>query len=140
MERRSGGGWYDFAGAMFGIAGFFNSIQGLSAIVKKEYFSEGALVYEDLQLWGWIWLIVGVVQVIAALSLLAGRGRMLGIVLAALSAVVSFTSLGAYPLWSILVIAVDVLVIHGLTVGAAVERSSFGEGVPRPEMPPPALR
>ena len=43
-ERK--GGWYDFAGAMFGIAGTFNSIQGLSAVIKKEYFAGGTLVYD----------------------------------------------------------------------------------------------
>ena len=119
MADRSGGrGWYDFAGAMFGIVGFFNGIQGLSAIFKKEYFSEDALVYQNLQLWGWIWLILGVVQIGAAISLFSGRGRVLGIVLAAGSAVVSFTSIGAYPLWAILVIAIDILIIHGLTLHA----------------------
>src|SRR4029453_550653 len=119
MSERSGGrGWYDFAGAMFGIAGFFNGIPGLTAIFKKESFSEDALVYQNLQLWGWIWLILGVVQIGAAISLFSGRGRVLGIVLAAGSAVVSFTSIGAYPLWAILVIAIDVLIIHGLTLHA----------------------
>ena len=119
MADRSGGrGWYDFAGAMFGIVGFFNGIQGLSAIFKKEYFSEDALVYQNLQLWGWIWLILGVVQIGAAISLFSGKGRVLGIVLAAGSAVVSFTSIGAYPLWAILVIAIDILIIHGLTLHA----------------------
>ncbi len=66
-------------------------------IMKKEYFAGGTLVYDNLQFWGWAWLIVGVVQVIAAMMLLAGQGRVLGIILAALSAVISFTSIGAYP-------------------------------------------
>jgi hypothetical protein len=136
------GGWYDFAGAMFGIAGSFNAIQGLSAVVKKEYFAGGTLVYDNLQLWGWAWLIIGVLQVIAALMLLAGRGRVLGIILAVLSAVVSFTSIGAYPLWSILVIAIDVLIIHGLTVHGSVQRPSMSlEGAPPTgSVPPPPMR
>lgn len=140
MKERRGGGWYDFAGAMFGIAGAFNSIQGLSAVIKKEYFAGGTLVYDNLQFWGWVWLIVGVLQVIAALMLLAGQGRVLGIILAALSAVISFTSIGAYPLWSILVIALDVLIIHGLTVQAGdVQRSStsLGGAPPTASVPPP---
>lgn len=138
-ERK--GGWYDFAGAMFGIAGAFNSIQGLSAVIKKEYFAGGTLVYDNLQFWGWVWLVVGVLQVIAALMLLAGRGRVLGIVLAALSAVVSFTSIGAYPLWSILVITLDVLIIHGLTVHSEVERPSMSlRGAPPTGSVPPPMR
>ena len=116
-ERSSGRGWYDFAGAMFGIVGFFNGIQGLSAIFKKEYFSEDALVYQNLQLWGWVWLILAWSRS-APRSPCSRGGRMLGIVLASLSAVVSFTSIGAYPLWAIAVIAIDVLIIHGLTLHA----------------------
>jgi hypothetical protein len=141
MKERKGG-WYDFAGAMFGIAGAFNSIQGLSAVIKKEYFAGGTLVYDNLQFWGWTWLVIGVLQVIAALMLLAGQGRVLGIILAALSAVISFTSIGAYPLWSILVIALDVLIIHGLTVQAGdVERYSITPGgAPPTGAGPPPLR
>jgi hypothetical protein len=138
MKQRMGG-WYDLAGAMFGIAGAFNSIQGLSAVIKNEYFAGGTLVYDNLQFWGWVWLIIGVLQVIAALMLLAGQGRVLGIILAALSAVISFASIGAYPLWSILVITLDVLIIHGLTVHPDVERSStsLGGAPPRGSVPPP---
>ena len=96
-ERTSGRGWYDFAGAMFGIAGAFNSIQGLSAVLKKEYFAGGTLVYDNLQFWGWTWLVIGVLQVIAALMLLTGQGRVLGIILAALSAVSRSRPSGRIP-------------------------------------------
>ena len=141
-ERTGDRGWYDFAGAMLGIVGAFNAIQGLSAVLKKEYFAGGTLLYDNIQFWGWAWLIVGVVQVSAAIMLFSGRGRVLGIVLAALSAVVSFTSIGASPVWSITVIALDVLIIHGLTAHAEPgEGSSFvGSGAPRPETLPPGLR
>ena len=142
-ERRGDRGWYDFAGAMFGIAGAFNAIQGLSAIMKKEYFAGGSAVYDNLQFWGWAWLIIGVVQIGAAIMLFSGQGRMLGIVLAALSAVVSFTSLGAYPVWGIIVIAMDVLIIHGLTAHPSVEgysSSGIGQGAPRQDMAPPPMR
>ena len=138
MARQGGRGWYDFAGAMFGIAGAFNAIQGLSAIFKKEVFSEEALIYSDLQFWGWVWLVVGIVQIAAAIMLFSGQGRVLGIVLAAISAVVSFTSLGAFPVWSIVVIAIDVLIIHGLTTRAdvSVHETAMGPQAPRPEVPP----
>jgi hypothetical protein len=140
-ERSRGRGWYDFAGAMFGIVGMFNGIQGLSAIFKKEYFSEEALVYQNLQLWGWIWLIVGVVQIGAAISLFSGRGRTLGIVLAALSAVVSFASIGAYPLWSIAVIAIDILIIPGLTLHAPAEyETDLPRGSTGDDMRPPIMQ
>jgi hypothetical protein len=138
MAREGGRGWYDFAGAMFGIAGAFNAIQGLSAIFKKEVFVEEALIYQDLQFWGWVWLIVGIVQIAAAIMLFSGQGRILGIVLAAISAVASFSSLGAFPLAALAIIAIDVLIIHGLTTRAdvTVHETAMGPRAPRPEVPP----
>jgi|SRR5512141_1666355 hypothetical protein len=115
MAKREGKGWYDFAGTLFALAGIWNSIGGLSAVFKKEYFSEGGLIYENLQVWGWIWLVLGLVQLGAAAALIGGGGRTIGIVLAGISATISFASIGAYPLWAILVIALDVLIIFGLT-------------------------
>jgi hypothetical protein len=138
MAREGGRGWYDFAGAMFGIAGAFNAIQGLSAIFKKEVFVEEALIYQDLQFWGWVWLIVGIVQIAAAIMLFSGQGRILGIVLAAISAVASFSSLGAFPVAALAIIAIDVLIIHGLTTRAdvTVHETAMGPQAPRPEVPP----
>jgi len=140
MADRKGMGWYDFAGALFALAGIWNAVSGLGAIFKKEYFSEEALIYENLQLWGWIWLVLGLVQLGAAAALIGGGGRVLGIVLAAISATVSFASIGAYPLWAILVIALDVLIIYGLTTHPETGTGEvFPSSVaPRPgEMRPP---
>lgn len=134
MASRRGRGWYDFAGALFALAGIWNALAGLSAIFKKEYFSESSLVYENLQLWGWVWLVLGLVQLGTAAALIGGGGRIVGIVLAAISATVSFASIGAYPLWSILVIALDVLIIYGLT---AHPESGTGEVFAPPVAPRP---
>ena len=141
MERRGGRGWYDFAGAMFGIAGAFNAIQGLSAIMKKEVFAEESLIYGDLQLWGWVWLIVGILQIAAAIMLFSGQGRVLAIVLAAISAVASFSSIGAFPVAAIVIIAIDILIIHGLTTHPDVDRTdtAMGPQAPRMEAPPPRM-
>ena len=120
MSERRGTAVITFAAVMLSLAGFFNGIHGLAAIFKKEYFYEAGLLYQNLQLWGWIWLILGVLQISAA-SMLLGRsrgGRTLAIALAGISAVIAFASMGAHPVGSILVIAVDVLVIYGLTVRA----------------------
>lgn len=116
MQRERGGrGWYDFAGAMLGIAGFFNGFHGLGAIFRKEHFDEASLIFGNLQLWGWVWLVIGVVQIGTAIALFDGRGRVMGMVLAGLSAVFAFASLGAAPVGAAVVIAIDVLVIHGLS-------------------------
>lgn len=118
MSEKRGTGIITFAAVMLSLAGFFNGIHGLAAIMKKEYFVQGSLLYENLQVWGWIWLVLGVLQVSAAYMLLgrASGGRMLAIFLAGVSAVIAFASMGAHPTGSILVIAMDVLVIYGLTV------------------------
>ena len=117
-ERTGDRGWYDFAGAMFGHRRCVQRHPGALGGHEEGVLRGRNAVYDNLQFWGWAWLIIGVVQIGAAIMLFSGQGRMLGIVLAALSAVVSFTSLGASPAWSIIVIAMDVLIIHGLTVHA----------------------
>jgi hypothetical protein len=116
-ERRPGGGWADFAAVVFAIVGFANAIQGLTALFKKEYFLESGLVYSNLRFWAVVWLTVGFLQMATA-SLLVGRassGRTLGIVLAAGSAVVAFLSLGGNTAWSLAVLAMDLLIVYGLT-------------------------
>jgi hypothetical protein len=119
-RKQKSPGIVTFTAVLFTLAGFFHGIQGLGAIIKKEYFDESSLLYSNLQVTGWIWLILGILQISAAYMLLgrSSGGRILAIVLATLSAIVSFFSLGAYPVWSILVIAVDILIIYGLTVHA----------------------
>jgi hypothetical protein len=130
-----------FTAVLFTISGFFHAIEGLGALIKKEYFDERGLLYSNLQVTGWIWLILGLLQIAAAYMIVgrASGGRVLGIVLASLSAVATFFTLGAYPVWSIIVIAVDVLVIYGLTVhGDAFVPGGIEEGSvadPRPEPP-----
>lgn len=116
-ERGRGGGWADFAAVVFAIAGFANAIQGLTGLFKREYFAESGLVYENLGFWAVVWLIFGLCQIGVA-SLLIGRqpaARIIGIVLAAGSAVVAFMSIGAYPFWEFAVLGMDLLIIYGLT-------------------------
>jgi hypothetical protein len=132
-------GIVSFTAVLFTLTGFFHAIQGLGALVKKEYFDESTLLYSNLQVTGWVWVVLGLLQIGAAYMIIgrASGGRILGIVLASLSAVVSFFTLGASPVWSIVVIAVDLLMIYGLTVhGDAFVRGGIEEGTvadPRPE-------
>jgi hypothetical protein len=137
-RRQRAPGIVTFAAVLFTIAGFFHGIEGLGAIFKKEYFNESSLLYENLQVWGWVSLILGVLQISAA-YLLLGRstaGRTLGILVASISAILTFFSIEAHPVGGILVIAIDVLIIHGLTVHAdAFVPGGVDEGpmAPRPE-------
>ena len=114
-------GWVVFAAVMVITMGAFEAIEGLVAIFKDKYYlvpSSGLVVSVDYTVWGWVHLIIGVVSILAGIALLQGRswGRIVVIVLAGLSALVNLGFLSAYPVWSTLVIAFDVIVIYALTV------------------------
>lgn len=113
-------GWLMFAGILIFTIGIFNGIDGLVGLFKDDYY---VVVDDDLLVfnytaWGWIWLILGIVQVITGMGVLAGMiwARALGVGLAILAAIGHLAFLAAYPVWSILVIAMCVLVVYALTV------------------------
>ncbi len=122
VERTSGltVGFVVFAAVMMMIVGCFQVIAGIAAIFEDEFFVVGPnYIYDlDVTAWGWIHLILGVVLVLAGIGVLAGAtwARVVGITLASLSAVANFFFIPYYPLWSILVIALDVAVIWALAV------------------------
>lgn len=112
-------GWVFFAASMLTLTGLFQVVEGLTALFNSGYYvvgEEALLVNVDYTAWGWTHLILGVLAMGAALGLVAGQAwaRVVGIVLAAVSAVVSLAFLSAYPVWAVMVIALDVLVIYGI--------------------------
>lgn len=114
-------GWILFAAVMMLLVGSFHVIQGLVALFKDEYYvvgSSGLVLNIDYTAWGWIHIVGGLVAVAAGVALFRGKmwARVLGTVVACVSAVVNVGFLAAYPLWSITVIALDVAVIMALTV------------------------
>ena len=122
-EGRSGGrasGFTVFAGIMMIIVGVFHAAAGLAAIIENKFFVVTAnyLYTFDVTRWGWIHLIGGIVVLVAGCAVFSGRlwALALGIVLAALSAIANFLFLPYYPLWSLLIIALDVFVIWALAV------------------------
>jgi len=122
-RRTSSGwvGWVVFAAVIAITMGAYEAIIGLVAIFKDKYFvvpSSGLVVSVDYTVWGWVHLVLGILAVGAGIGLLQGRNwaRMVVIVLAGLSAIVNLGFLSAYPIWSTLVIAFDVIVIYALTV------------------------
>ena len=116
-ESVKGGGWLFFAGIMIFIAGVLNAIWGIAAIDEARFFVEDTrFIIEDLQTWGWIILIVGVLQLVAAFSIWAGGefGRFIGIASATLSAIGALLSMPGFPLWSLCIFGLDLLIIYGL--------------------------
>ena len=114
-------GWIAFAAVVVITMGIYEAIIGLVAIFKDEYYlvgSSGLVVSVDYTVWGWVHLLLGLAAVAGGLGLMQGRGwgRIVVIGLAVLSAVVNLGFLSAYPLWSTIVIAFDVIVIFALTV------------------------
>ena len=121
-ERPSGWtiGFVVFAAVMMVLVGTFQVIAGIAAIFEDEFFVVGPnYVYDvDVTAWGWIHLILGLALVLAGFGALKGAmwARVVGITLASLSAISNFFFIPYYPVWSIVIIAADVLVIWALSV------------------------
>jgi len=110
-----------FGGVMLMLAGGFQIMQGFVAILRDEYFyvtRNGLLITMDYTAWGWTHLILGVIAVGTGIGVLAGQmwARVTGIIIAVLASFVNLAFLSAYPIWSTIIIAADVLVIYALTV------------------------
>ena len=121
MNSKSMAGWIGFAGILLVIVGSIDFFQGLIALFEDEYFvvtASGFLVV-DLTSWGWIMLIWGVLLILAGLGLASGQGwaRWLAIVVVGLNFLVQLGFLGnsQYPLWSLTVMALNVIVLYALT-------------------------
>jgi hypothetical protein len=116
----SGAGWLVFAGVMVLILGLINVIGGIAAISGANFYTATGAHYQiaSLNFWGWAILIVGVMQLIAAFSIWAGNayGRWVGTISASLNIVAQLFLMAAFPLWSMTLIGLDVLVIYGLVV------------------------
>ena len=113
-------GWVWFAAIVLITVGLFNVIDGLVALFRGDLFTvvPGGLLVLDLTAWGWVHLIIGAVQIIVAFPLLRGAtwARSIVVLLAMLNAVTQLAFLSAYPIWSIIVIVLDVVVIYAVVV------------------------
>ena len=113
-------GWVVFASTMMALLGVFHAIAGLVAVFDDDYFlvTQNKLVISaDFTVWGWVHLAIGALLVLTALSLLKGStwARAVTIAVACLSAIVNVTFLSAYPLWGVIMITLDILVIYAVT-------------------------
>jgi uncharacterized membrane protein (DUF2068 family) len=114
-------GWIGFAGMLMLIVGSIDFFQGLVALFEDEYFvvTKSGFLVVDLTAWGWIMLIWGVLLVCAGLGLIAAQGwaRWFAIVVVSLNFIAQLGFLGnsQYPLWSLTVMALNVIILFALT-------------------------
>jgi len=112
-------GWVTFAGVMLFVVGVLNVIYGIAAIGDSSFFvQDQKYILSNLNTWGWVTVILGVFQLVAAFSLWSGNvyGRIFAITAASLSAIGALLSIPAYPFWSLAIFAIDIIIIHQVAV------------------------
>ena len=116
-------GWVYFAAFMLIAVGFFQTILGFTAILNDEWFVKvgGTLLLLDYTTWGWIHLILGIVSMVVGTGLFNGStwARVVAVILVMFNFLAQFAFVSVYPIWSIIIMVVDVLVLYALTVHGA---------------------
>lgn len=116
--ERVGSGWAVFVGIFLLVAGVLNAIWGLAALDNKSYFATEGLLWSTLNTWGWIALIVGIIQMVGAFLVFArnAAGAVIAAFLAFCGLIMNFLAIGAYPVWSVILIVADALILWAVTV------------------------
>jgi hypothetical protein len=112
-----GDGLIAFASVLLLILGCFNLIYGIAAIANSHVFvADAHYVIGGLRTWGWITLILGALQLLAAAGVVAGNqlARWFAVAVLGLNAIDQMFFIPAYPLWSLVIIALDVVALYGL--------------------------
>jgi hypothetical protein len=122
-------GFVTFSGIMMILLGGFQATEGLVALFDDRYYlvtSSGLLINVDYTAWGWVHLLIGLVALAAGIGVLFGQmwARVVGIIVAAVSALANLVFLPSYPVWCAIVIALDVLVIYALAVHGGEVKSA----------------
>ena len=118
---RAWSGWIGFAGLMMMIIGAIDFFEGLIAVIRKEYyaFTPQGLIIFNTTTWGWLAMIFGIVLFLVGIGLTGGAGwaRWVGIILIAVNLLGQLGWLGnsATPVWTLTVIALQIIVLYALT-------------------------
>jgi hypothetical protein len=117
-------GWVVFGACMMVLLGSFHAIAGLVALFNETYFvapSQDLVVSVSFDTWGWAHLIGGLIVLAAGVGLFTGAtwARVVGVGIAMLSTIVNLAFLAAYPVWSVMMITLAVLVIYAITAHGA---------------------
>jgi hypothetical protein len=111
-------GWIAFAGIVMFLNGVFGALYGLAAVLNDDVVTVGGrgVVLWDFTAWGWIEILVGVVMATVAVGLFTGNraARWLAVGICMVHAIAQFGIISAFPLWAILVIVLDVVIIYQL--------------------------
>ena len=115
----AGTGWLTFAAVMLGFGGVYNAIDGILAIGNSKVFAANAVyVFGDLNTWGWIVLVLGCLQLFAAVALLGGSelAKWIAMLVASLNAIGQLMFVPAYPFWSLALFTLDIWVVYAVAV------------------------
>lgn len=114
-----GAGRAVFVSMLLLIAGVLNVIYGIAAVSNAHFFANTQYAFSTLHTWGWITIVIGIIQLAAGVSLMGGGGfgRFIGIVGATLGALEALLSVGgAHPLWALGIFALCLWILHGLII------------------------
>jgi hypothetical protein len=131
-----GAGWVLFAGVMLAMLATLNVIDGIAAVSSSTFFvNDAEFILSDLNTWGWVLIAIGVVQGLAAIGVWAKVpvAIWLGVTIAGLNAIAQMFFLPAYPLWSLAMVTLDILVIYGLVVYGARTRRTRDDDMRAPQ-------
>ena len=109
--------WLAYSVVLLSIAGFLNTIGGIAAISDSKFYIHGThYVVADLKTWGWVVLLIGIVQLLVAVGIYRENqaARWIGVVALGLNAIAQLMMIPAYPFWSLAVFALDLIAIYGL--------------------------
>ena len=112
-----GAGMVLFASVLLLVIGFFNMIYGIAAIANSHVFVANAhYVIGDLRAWGWVTLILSVLQLVAAGGIVMGNqlARWFAVAVVGINAIDMMFFIPAYPFWALVIIAADVVALWGL--------------------------
>jgi hypothetical protein len=124
-ERR-GSGWIGFAGVMLIIVGALDIVNGLNALDHKNSLPSGALLYSNLETWGWIMLLWGILVVLAGFLVFSRNqfGRWIGVIAASITMIVNMTWVFAYPIAALIDVFLAALVLYALIVYGGHEEAT----------------
>jgi hypothetical protein len=117
-------GWIGFAGLLMIVMGAIDFFEGLIAIIRGGYFyslnSSNQIIIFDSKTWGWLTLLWGILVLLGGLGLTGGAGwaRWFSIIVVSISIIhqLAFVGSAAYPLWSLAVLALSIVILFALTV------------------------